>query len=106
MILTEEEARTKWCHLTTVSLAPNNAEWQGHLMDSRGNLDIHYAFTRCIASSCPVWQWGDGGGDSGWQLPDGTTHWGTDSAKYVEGQHGQAAAGWLRVGYCGKGGKP
>lgn len=105
MILTEEEARTKWCPETTVFIAPESPQWPYAMLDSRGAPSTHPEFTRCIASGCPVWRWGSGE-NMAWKKPDGIIHWSYNGETYAEGEQGQAAAGWLRLGYCGKGGNP
>ena len=50
MLLTEDEARQKWC--PHVSLC----EVGGAIYDNRGQ---SHGFTRCIASECMSWRWSD-----------------------------------------------
>ena len=49
MLLTEEQARQKWCPFaTTTSLSG------GRIFDTRGESK---GFTLCIASACMAWRW-------------------------------------------------
>lgn len=56
MILTEEEARTKWCPEVRFVIGPNTPTWQGSWWDSRGETGKP---PLCIASNCMMWRWFD-----------------------------------------------
>lgn len=51
MILTEEEAKTKWCpHV-------RQSDGIGEVATNRWDEDNNPAYARCIASECMAWEW-------------------------------------------------
>jgi len=50
MMMTEEEAKTKWCPMVRVAHATT---------DIAVNRASEYSHTRCLASECMMWQWKD-----------------------------------------------
>ncbi len=80
MIVTENEAKTKWCP------AANNS---GALRDGK-------AHEKCIASNCMAWR----PASDGWQLPSGKI---IEADKEPQNSHGGM---WIARGYCGLSGVP
>lgn len=52
MILTEKEARTKWCP---------EIRWIKNGMELTCNRPSPWRHENCIASNCMFWRWGNGG---------------------------------------------
>lgn len=82
MILTEDEAKTKWCPFVR---APLSVEWPNSPASPAIN-SLSDSF-RCIASECMAWQWGNYHAD------------GYDKA-------GNPLTAPTGEGYCGLAGKP
>lgn len=93
MILTEDEAKKKWCPEVRTGLTAGMAV-NHHVGGVYGNKhagDVHDE-TRCIASGCMMWRW------KGW-----------NSDKYpsiYEAQKKDAGPDPIRYGFCGKAGRP
>ena len=56
MILTEEEARTKWCPMVRAS-AVAYVDGGTDDFDNRGKTTLTPKSACCIASECMMWQW-------------------------------------------------
>ena len=84
MLLTEEEAKTKWCPAARVSDAG-----LGNRYTMVDDLTSGMAFAHCIASRCMWWRWGVDETRDRHRKPDGTVE---------EYRH--------KAGYCGIAGKP
>ena len=82
MMLTEDEAKTKWC-----PHARNLHQWNEEAAPNRDADDK--PISRCIASACMAWRWREDGGYR--QTKDGT---------WVSGNVTDA------IGFCGLAGKP
>lgn len=109
MILTEEEARTKWCPEARVAI-----DAQGYSAANRfGDDGKSYlgSQTFCIGSACMAWRW-EGDWSDQKIHPNTLEAW----AKYgwvkvddpFEGDDGTITVRYAgrRVGFCGKAGKP
>ena len=61
MLLTEEEAKTKWCPNSRFSVADGehgvNRWWSAKTDD--GPYSVNPEACRCIASRCAAWRWGE-----------------------------------------------
>lgn len=106
MILTEEEARMKWCPETRVAIDALGCGSANRFGDG-GNSYLG-SQTVCIGSACMAWRWGNQGyeeaetslgqkpkGDGWRQIDRGDSYglrWRRDTGS--------------RQGYCGKAGKP
>ena len=85
-IVTEEEAKTKWCPFARVPVGTETLEWVvGNRANQTGPGGL-YKGSKCIASQCMAWRW------AGERL---------DAASHER-------ADWKRetVGYCGLAGTP
>ena len=94
MILTEDEAKTKWCPEVRTGLNAGMAV-NHHVGQSRNDRhagDVHEE-TRCIASGCCMWRW------YGWLLAGG----GPDVYSVQTNDPGHNA---VHHGFCGKAGRP
>lgn len=60
MILTEEEAKTKWCPEVRTGLNAGMAV-NRHVADAPGAIDGVYDETRCRGSACMAWRWHNDG---------------------------------------------
>lgn len=56
MLVTEEEAKTKWCPEVRTGLTAGMAV-NRHIADAPGAKDGVYDETRCIGSACMAWRW-------------------------------------------------
>ena len=82
----EEEAKTKWCPMVQVIVAPNDSTWQNHALTNRLDMVLDGGHEQqCLASGCMMWRW--------IEKYDGLSHGG----KQVNYRH--------EGGYCGLGGK-
>ena len=106
MLLTEEEAKTKWCpHVRQA--APVDSEASGTAGNKYGKKQLEGAI--CMASACMAWRWfdclaSDVAGNQTWRggrfnSPDapGERH---------PGGPGAGSKLHVRRGYCGLSGKP
>ena len=87
MILTEDEAKTKWCPFARVVDGVNE---QSAVNRRQGLRDPHFPDPACIASACMAWRWFDEESDD---------HPGMTHARIT----GELTP---RRGYCGLAGKP
>ena len=63
MMLTEEEAKTKWCPFVRAMLtniARPNIDIFGPAVATVNSRQVPEGETRCIASGCMAWRWGKG----------------------------------------------
>ena len=94
MYLTEAEARKKWCPFVRArdfwdgSACSGNADAFDEKTSDSADYSRNPLDSRCIASECMAWRWGDGVLDS------------ADSGGGAPGTKGND------VGYCGIAGKP
>ena len=88
MILTEKNARAKWCPFASRTDDVNENAGVNRL---RGLEDKHFPDPRCIASACMAWRW-KGWGQKEWVDRDGR-RWVFQEPKDPEN--------WIREGYCG-----
>lgn len=100
MILTEEEAKTKWCPETRVHVVPDMGGVYVNKPLSESNT-YGYATEKsvmCIGSACMAWRWATNGGHYEAVAPN---HHGPSFARLIPG------TGTLSTthGYCGKAGK-
>jgi hypothetical protein len=67
MLLTEEQARMKWCpHAMTATTMTQHPSFFGVGSGNRGyRTGTPYETCRCIASECMAWRWHDGIGFCG-----------------------------------------
>jgi hypothetical protein len=58
MVLTEDDAKTKWCPETRVAITAGMAANRTASMseDGRGYANI-FEETRCLGSGCMLWRW-------------------------------------------------
>ncbi len=94
MILTEDEAKTKWCPEVRTGLNAGMAV-NYHIGQSRNDRhagDVHEE-TSCVASGCMMWRW------RGWRGANDTDPFIVSDPKDCSGapQH---------YGFCGKAGRP
>lgn len=86
MIVTEEEAKTKWCPESRVAdSAEDLAPSSNRIYNGEGKVDID---CRCIASACMAWRW--------YRPPPDLS----------DTEIGYNATYSKPNGYCGKAGKP
>lgn len=76
MLLTESEARSKWCPETRLAYGPDGKEGVAAVNRS-AKTDVVRANSNCIATECAFWRWAR------------TAH-----------------EGALQEGYCGRAGRP
>lgn len=106
-MLTEEEARAKWCPFARVM---SSAEGDGSNGNRCFDADMQNPkWARCIASACMAWRGQDRAAETGRKIPTST------SAVKPEGNwywsHSVDGPVWVetaveRVGYCGLAGEP
>ena len=83
--MTEQEAKTKWCPMVRVTMTPQDSTWQNQAMTNRMAFVKHgLTESRCIASDCMMWRWGQKGA-------------------FVNGKYDD---NYPVKGYCGLGGRP
>ena len=105
MLMTEEEARQKWCPFARdmLSAGGNRMAYGGGAEDEPESEDCARQFAAemaaahpCIASDCMAWRWGE--------------CYGRATELEAKGYRGEAAQknprGQTRPGYCGLAGKP
>lgn len=56
MIMTEKEAKTKWCPMVRTGLY-GGVSVNRHVTDDAGQKGEIYAETRCLGSGCALWVW-------------------------------------------------
>ena len=60
MLLTEGQAREKWCPMARVPSRCGGVTGQYEVAANRGvAMDKPYDQARCIASDCMMWRWGE-----------------------------------------------
>jgi hypothetical protein len=66
MMMTEDEARGKWCPQVQVVIGPNNSTWQNQAITNRVEfVESGPAQAFCLASACMMWRWDGGRGYCG-----------------------------------------
>lgn len=99
MILTEEEAKTKWCPETRIHEVRGAGVYVNKpITDENPHGHANAASVMCIGSACMAWRWATNGGHYEAVAPN---HHGPSFARLVPG------TGTLSTthGYCGKAGK-
>lgn len=96
MLLTEDEAKTKWCPFVRASIyeaADNDVSGNraGPLRESGG----------CIASACMAWRWGEPGFQTEFEYGEANRR----GERAITGSR-QVPLDRPRRGYCGLGGRP
>lgn len=100
MILTEEEAKTKWCPETRIHEVRGAGVYVNKpITDENPHGHAKAASVLCIGSACMAWRWATNGGHYEAVAPN---HHGPSFARLIPG------TGTLSTthGYCGKAGKP
>ena len=102
-MMTEEEAKKKWCPEVRLSAISENGKHYYAASRDRcffvppNTKDPERDITKCIASACMMWRW------------ENQDIWinRVEEGEKVSGMDTQEAADCLpRLGYCGLGGKP
>ncbi|GEM_PF-883408 len=96
MLMTEEEALTRWCPHARVSTLVTGTDYNetavGGAACNRADSHSMYEGANCIAGGCMAWRWGgpiQRPKEGGWNRSDGSFETET-----------------ISVGYCGAFGKP
>lgn len=106
--MTEEEAKTKWCHVSMGSPLERLATWANGAVVSE-KIELR----RCLGSACMAWRWTRQGfevaspGKDGGEPPRHDfvpADWVWQAGSAAEGE----PSGWIepRSGYCGLAGEP
>lgn len=114
MIVTEEEAKTKWCPWTRVPIETETLEWVvGNRANQTGPGGL-YKGSKCIASQCMAWRWAENRiPGAGQNCPDCGGRGGRLGAPIGSDADCKTCRGTGRlmvqkqiVGYCGLAGTP
>lgn len=57
-MLTEQEAKDKWCPQVRMVFGPNNSGWEGQGYTNRADYYEPEACV-CTGSNCMMWRWGN-----------------------------------------------